>query len=220
VLAWTHGEFRRQVIYSQPRKFLLWPALVFLAALTVGIATQAGWTSYRPGPGAYSRITDVTNPFPLLVWFYSLWNVYHFAMQDYGVFRLIGFDRNQFVHKLAWLTVMAWAVFGFPRLTQSPWARLIVATGMIGVNHWVVAIGLSARVVSHAWAFVPGILLAGAVGFLWTVPTASANLLRIVPVVLSARIGLSFVHYLYDRWVWKLSDPRVRATIGRELGMA
>ena len=32
-----------------------------------------------------------------------------------------------------------------------------------------------------------------------------------------ARVGLDFVHILQDRWIWKLSDPRMRATIGRDL---
>jgi hypothetical protein len=31
------------------------------------------------------------------------------------------------------------------------------------------------------------------------------------------RIGLGFVHFLYDRWVYKLSDPQVRAIIGRDI---
>jgi hypothetical protein len=31
------------------------------------------------------------------------------------------------------------------------------------------------------------------------------------------RLGLGFVHFLYDRWLYKLSDPPVRATIGRDI---
>lgn len=29
--------------------------------------------------------------------------------------------------------------------------------------------------------------------------------------------GIGFVHFLYSRWIWKLSNPLVRATIGRDL---
>ena len=37
-----------------------------------------------------------------------------------------------------------------------------------------------------------------------------------IPAV-SLRLGLGFVHFLYDRWLWKLSDPMVRAMIGKDL---
>jgi hypothetical protein len=37
-----------------------------------------------------------------------------------------------------------------------------------------------------------------------------------IPAV-SLRLGLGFVHFLYDRWLWQFSDPRVRATIGADL---
>jgi hypothetical protein len=35
-----------------------------------------------------------------------------------------------------------------------------------------------------------------------------------VPAVLSLRFGLSFAHFLYDRNIWKMSDPEIRAIIG------
>jgi hypothetical protein len=35
-----------------------------------------------------------------------------------------------------------------------------------------------------------------------------------VPVVLSLRFGLSFAHFLYDRHIWKMGDPEIRAIIG------
>src|SRR5205085_2405235 len=31
------------------------------------------------------------------------------------------------------------------------------------------------------------------------------------------RIGLGLVHFLYDRWIYRFSDPCVRSTIGAEL---
>jgi hypothetical protein len=51
-------------------------------------------------------------------------------------------------------------------------------------------------------------------GFVRMIPTPAGNMIRVVPVVICARMGLGFVHFLYDRWIWKLSDPQVRATIG------
>ena len=38
-----------------------------------------------------------------------------------------------------------------------------------------------------------------------------------LPLFLSARFGLGFVHFLYDRWLYKFSDPEVGATIGQDI---
>jgi hypothetical protein len=228
VLAWTHREFRRRVIYPQPCKFLLWPSLVFLAALLIGVATQMGWTSYHPGPGASGRITRWDNPFPVLIWFYSAWNLYHFAMQDFGVWRLWGGAR---IHRWAQLAICLCSLLGLyfavgginilgfwtmPGLIQAWWVPLAMV-GVVSVNHWVVDIGLSCRAATHGWIFVIGVLLLGAIGFAWMVPTAYGMLVRMIPAIVSARLGLGMVHFLYSRWVWQLGRPEVRATIGRDL---
>jgi hypothetical protein len=106
------------------------------------------------------------------------------------------------------------------------WWQPIIGIAVYSVNHWVVAIGLSSHVYSArclrfrtgAWLYTLAMLMAGAIGFLWLIPTPNGTLLRVViPVVVSARLGFGFVHFLYDRWVWKMADPRVRATIGRDL---
>ena len=34
------------------------------------------------------KITDLSNPFPILVWVYLIWNGYHFGMQNFGVLSL------------------------------------------------------------------------------------------------------------------------------------
>jgi hypothetical protein len=90
-------------------------------------------------------------------------------------------------------------------------------TGVISVDHWVVDIGLSNRVASHAWLFAGGILVAGAVGFVWMVPTANGMRIVVIQFILGVRYGLGFVHFLYSRWVWQFSNPEARATIGRHL---
>jgi hypothetical protein len=229
VLAWTHGEFRRQVIYSQPRKFLLWPGLAAGAAVAIGVATQIGWTSYSPGPGASSRITGWDNPFPLLIWFYSAWNLYHFAMQDFGVLMLCTGPSKRRAKRIGCLVGLLGIycaigginVLGFWRMSGlgqvAWWLVPLVMTGMVSVNHWVVDVGLAGRVAKRGWVFAVGVLLAGAVGFVWVVPTPNGMMIRMIPVVICARLGLGFVHFLYSRWVWQLGDPLVRSTIGREL---
>lgn len=227
VLAWTHREFRRRVIYPRPCKFLLLPALVAGISAAIGVATQAGWTAYRPGPGASGLITGWDNPFPLLVWFYSGWNLYHFAMQDFGVLVLCTGPVCRRVKMIGclvgllgiYIAVGGVNVLGFwrvPGLVNAWWAGPLMI-GMVSVNHWVVDIGLSSRVAKRGWVFIAGVLSAGLVGFVWMVPTPGGMMVRMIPVIVCARLGLGFVHFLYSRWVWQLSDPRVRATIGADL---
>jgi hypothetical protein len=217
VLAWTHRGFRRQLIYTQPGKFLMLPGLVFLAALSIGVATQSGLTSYRLDvPGQLGRITDLTNPLPLLAWFYSACNIYHFGMQNFGVLRLMGSKRHRLVDMGLCLTVAFVTMGVVSHLVHDPWVFFLL-TGMVSVNHWVVDIGLSSRVTRNGWVFIAGVISAGMIGFAWMVPTPNGMLVRMIPVIICARLGLGFVHFLYSRWVWKLSDPLVRATIGRDL---
>jgi hypothetical protein len=99
------------------------------------------------------------------------------------------------------------------------WWQPIIGMAVYSLNHWLVAIGLSSHVYSGRWhwAFALVMLLAGAVGFFWLIPSPNGMLLRVIPAVVSARLGLGFAHFVYDRWLWKMTDPRVRATIGRDL---
>jgi hypothetical protein len=228
VLAWTHREFRRRVIYPQPGKFLLLPGLVAGVAIAVGVATQVGWTSYRPGPDASSQITGWDNPFPLLVWFYSAWNLYHFAMQDFGVLLLCTGHRYRYIKMIGCLcgllvtyfAVLGLNILGFwhiPGLVNT-WGWLgLVMVGTVSVNHWVVDIGLSSRAAKHGWVFLAGVLSLGIVGFVWMVPTPNGMMIRMIPAIIGARLGLGFLHFLYSRRIWRFSDPQVRATIGKDL---
>lgn len=101
---------------------------------------------------------------------------------------------------------------------------------IIAMNHWLVAIGLA----SHAYAnhkgesplpFALGLMTAGAIVFcllfvnLVALPTRgfSVNVLHFTVTVVGFRLGLGFVHFLYDRWIYQLSNPQVRATIGRDV---
>jgi hypothetical protein len=89
-------------------------------------------------------------------------------------------------------------------------------------NHWLTAIGLSAHVDGNRrakspativfLAFMLGIILAAVI----YIDPASTSL-RFLPPLIGFSVALGVVHFLYDRWVWQLSDPQVRATIGRDL---
>jgi hypothetical protein len=37
--------------------------------------------------------------------------------------------------------------------------------------------------------------------------------IHVTMTALALRVGLGFVHFLYDGWIYKLSDPAVRAII-------
>jgi hypothetical protein len=136
-------------------------------------------------------------------------------MQNFGVMRLAGSRRSW------WLDVALGAggtvaiYLTLPRLFHGPWVSFLII-GLWSVNHWVVDLGLSSRVAKRGWVFIAGVLAAGLVGFLWMVPTSSGMMIRMIPVIICARLGLGFVHFLYSRWVWQLSDPQVRATIGAD----
>lgn len=219
-LAWTDAGFRR-LMCRHPQKYLGLPAAVFGLTLAVGVATSCGWTSYVPGPRQVFHLTGWTNPFPMVVWIYWLWNIYHFGMQHFGVltiFRRGGARsrRQRLADTAICLTVTAFGMAAVPKLTSEQWV-FFLTMGIFSVNHWVVDIGLSSRVSKHGWLFAGGVVLAGAVGFLWMIPTPNGMLIKVIPIVICARLGLGFVHFLYSRWVWKFSDPQVRATIGRDL---
>jgi hypothetical protein len=101
---------------------------------------------------------------------------------------------------------------------------------IIALNHWLVAIGLASHVYANhkgksPWPFALAVMAAGFVLFCLLfidfrrLPTAGLTTaaLYFTVTAVSFRLGLGFVHFLYDRWIYKLSDPQVRATIGRDV---
>jgi hypothetical protein len=216
-LAWSNAGFR-QVMLQRKRKFVLLPILLIVAPMAIGIATALGWTTYQPGRYHSPHITDLTNPLPILAWIYIIWNLYHTGMQNFGVLRLwrtTSFPRYLDMAACLIATILAMSL---SKLVQGD--LVLAIAGAVAFNHWAVSLGLCGRVSGRPWLFMPAILLSGMIGFSWFVPTARGLLVPVVPMVLCARIGLSFAHFLYDRWVWKFSDPQVRSTIGRSLETA
>jgi len=104
-----------------------------------------------------------------------------------------------------------------------------------GMNHWLVAIGLSSHVYANHQNRSPhvfSVVLVGlgtlTFGLLFVVvpftgiystsgPPPLPWWIRATIPAVSLRLGLGFVHFLYDRWIWKLSEPDVRAAIGADL---
>jgi hypothetical protein len=80
-------------------------------------------------------------------------------------------------------------------------------------------IGLCSTLMDRQWVFTILTLMAGAIGFLWLRSTPSGNLMMVYLPVLCFGIGMSFVHFLYDRWLWKMSDKEISRVVGRALGV-
>jgi hypothetical protein len=100
-----------------------------------------------------------------------------------------------------------------------------------GVNHWLAAIGLSSHVYgrhknSSPVIFAVSVIIAGVALFaalFWRVGFYSWNFRDVIDLAIpytAFRLSMGFVHFLYDRWLYKLSDPQVRATIGKDLALA
>jgi hypothetical protein len=222
VVAWTNHEFR-QVMIRRWTKYILIPTCVLVGAAIIG-ATVAKTFQVNPRTLAV-RVdgwSDYERPFVLMLVLYFLWNAYHFGMQNFGVVSF--YRRMQRSRKLRsvdkWSCLIATAVgmIIIPKLLHVPQLSLFVF-GFFMWNHSLTAIGVSSHVLGnhHArspWLFASALIIAGAIGF-WLMFCAPGFALRVTMTAIGLRVGLGFVHFLYDRWVYKLSDAKVRSTIGR-----
>jgi hypothetical protein len=218
MLVWFHRELR--TLAWRRRKKFVWIALgVFGGAFSIGTVTTLGWTSFTPGRHQIFHVTSWTNPLPVLVWIYLAWNAYHFGMQNYGIIaiykRLNGITVRRWVDMS--VAIGLTALFMNLAFVSDGVAVGFAILGLLSINHWLVSIGLCGMVSRRQWLFTGIVLGSGAVGFAWLIITPNGNLMVAIPVVVGIRLGMSFVHFLYDRWIWKFSDPEVRATIGRVL---
>jgi hypothetical protein len=85
VLTWTDARLGREALVRW-RAFLFAPTLAAVAALSIGIATSAGWTDYVPGRHKMFYLSyQLGNPFPVMVLGYVLWQIYHFGSQNFGL---------------------------------------------------------------------------------------------------------------------------------------
>lgn len=162
-----------------------------------------------------------------------------------------------FALALALIPAMLWREWHTTR--SLPRAALILTDGLglvlvwyaglwgfaiIGLNHWLVAIGLASHVHGNErraepiW-FALALIVLGLIAFAalfvrWPPPQVIAMTVfgpRIIPMpmleperwlsftttAVGLRLGLGFAHFLYDRWLYKMSNPAVRATIGSNL---
>lgn len=93
---------------------------------------------------------------------------------------------------------------------------------IIAVNHWLVAIGLSSHIYSvHRGrppvVFAAVLIAVGMLTFALLFVSLPTFTLKMTTLAVGLRVGLGFVHFLYDRWIYKLTDGKVRSTIGRDI---
>jgi hypothetical protein len=221
VLAWSHAELRRMMLHKW-RKSIALSLLVFVVACAIGAATSAGWTSYHPGLHQIYHLTDLSNPMPVLVWIYYIWSIYHFGMQNFGIARIYRVRNrlwgSRYIDMILLVGGTAFLYAGLQYFYYPHW-MFFFSMGAISFNHWFAEIGLCGRVSGRPLLFTATVLAIGAIGFVWLKPTPNGNLMNVMPMIICARLGLGFVHFLYDRWIWKFSDLRVRAVIGPPLGL-
>jgi hypothetical protein len=204
--SWGHSGFRR-IMLADPWRYLGLPIAVAIPTTAAGVVTSLYWTPFIFHRGQQWLITDWRNPFPIVVWVYFLWNAYHFGMQNFGVLSLVRGARSRWQRTcdMTWCMGLTLAAMRF-------------VPDMVSFNHWITEIGLTARVSRH-WVlwFVAAMMVLGLFGFAYAAPRTWGQVQIIIPWIICLRFALGFWHFLQDRWMWKLGDPQVRATIGQEL---
>jgi hypothetical protein len=203
-LAWGNRGFRAHML-ERPEKFILLPALCIFMAVAIGLSSK---TTHDPA-------------FRLLAATYVWWNAWHFGSQHFGVASLLGWRSGP-----RWLRRLG-IILSTMLLMLVPINSLLIlmVNELISFAHWTTDIGLSTW--AGRWRIsLLVVLLCGVIGFLWKTVVSDPHLCGVkpactavwsVPLLLSLRYGLGFWHFLMSRWVWKLGDPQVRATIGKKL---
>ena len=223
-LSWSHSGFRRTMSCT---KFLIVPAVILVVCAIVG-ATSPGIQIMTGNAGPVVHITSAHDLIKPLMWLsilFVFWNLYHFGSQNFGIVRIYKALRGV----TGWREIDRWTciivtILGTVLATKVlhilPLA--LFAIGFFSVNHWLAAIGLS----SHVWAehhrrspiiFAAAVVILGTALFVILFVSFPSLSIRITTTAIGFRLGLGFVHFLYDRWIYKFSDTQVRETIGRDI---
>jgi hypothetical protein len=90
---------------------------------------------------------------------------------------------------------------------------------IVAMNHWLVAIGLASHTQRRypPTLFALALMVAGMALFCFLFMDLRTGALYFTVTAVGFRLGCGFVHFLYDRWLYKFSDAKVRATIGRDI---
>jgi hypothetical protein len=202
-LAWTHREFRRREVLPNLGWYVGVPLAVMLVSMVAGTQFEPKW----------------------LVQTYLLFNAVHFGLQNFGVLSLYKRNRQRDqVERAADMQLCIGLTFAgtflLPVWHLSDFT--VIAIGMaFSVHHRFVEIALTNNASRNSW-FPLVLVTLGLAGFLIYIPTDHGHIYQsyggtLLAPVGSFAIGISFVHLIYDRWVWKFSRRNVRETIGKSL---
>lgn len=260
-LAWGHKGYRDQVMRPKPWKYAALPAAIVLGCAGVGLALGGSLHINPSLINWHPDYRDLNSPLVDLLAIYIVWNVWHFASQNYGILSIyrrrsgsgrrwldrafcigcqlatvtIGyFTDSDLGPVIIVLTLAGTAIVALFETRASP-RLLFIAANALGVlvvaaagswlwafaiwqlNHWTVALGVA----GHTWGnhhrrsplwFIGAMMTAG-VALFWFL-FAPHFTIDVVSWAVGARLGIAFVHFLYDRRLYRFSDPTVRATIG------
>ena len=228
VLAWSKPKFRAQILLRW-EKFILLPAALLALTVWVGLLTskEYGWVplialkDYR----LWWAILDGQHlpniAFVVLTISYIWWDAWHFGSQHFGVVSLLGWRSAPRRVRQAIIIIPTMAIMLFPWLLYSTVVMMMVLAVM-NLAHWLVDIGLTVGRFKHIGmvALIGALLVVGPLGFFFkgvsTNPTLCVNDLACtiqwsVPLLLSLRWGIGFVHFLYSKWVWSSEGRQLLA---------
>jgi hypothetical protein len=216
-MAWSHRGFR-QIMLAQKIKYIFIPIAIVVMGGVFGVMVGKTFP-INPVTLAVGipEWKDYARPLVALLPLYFVWNAYHFGMQNYGFLRLY---RPQMDRVVAMQWGMFATIFGLiviPTILGQPRITLFLF-GLVIVNHQLAAIGLATHIWANHWRRSP-LWLASALiccggGLTWLMLHAPA---QAAMTIVGLRVTAGFAHFLYDRWVYKLSDIKVRSSIGRDI---
>jgi hypothetical protein len=226
ILAWSHRQYR-PVMLKRPGKFVGVPVVLFALALVMACLSVRFFPHYNPAHQyALETLSFATVQVPIVVWatLYAVWDLYHGGAQNFGIWCL--YRRRSVQGWQKWAILLTFVLFQVIISHAVPeWSRnrtiFLFIFGLIAFNHSLAAIGLCAHVHGRHWGVSPcyfagAMLLLGFVGS-FALLFGLRHSLFVATFAVALRASLGIWHFLQDRWIWRMSDPQVRAAIGKEL---
>jgi hypothetical protein len=172
------------------------------------------WPKYIVGPIAIMA-GCLLLPWPVVFGVYFAWNGWHFGMQIFGISCLYVRPKSADVRLRRALLIMGLLVLqyaGSTFIVSRPLQMLLF--GIVSFNHWLADIGLSSQASGWRLGFITLVLV---IGVAWLLLRNGPLSTQTVPEIIAIRAAIGMIHFVYSARVWKLSDPQVRAAIGRYL---
>jgi len=208
---------------ARPAKFVGAPILVIALGISAAVGTWLLYPTFQLQRMVLENLRIENLGVPIVLWanLYAGWNLYHAGAQNFGVlclYRRRGFrGRQRAVVLIACVVATVFLSHEASRLFGYQIVGLF-CLGLVSVNHWLTAIGLSAHVHAQSWHcspwwFVAVVLAAGGL-LMWAFQAALLGTFRSAVMALCLRAALGIWHFLQDRYLWQFSKPEVRNTIG------